>query len=447
MRDSFGLTSSENVRLRDITVCPDCDLVVATEPLSVPPDSELVCPRCRYRLRIPQKNTLDRTLALSLTGLLLFIPAHCMILLQLEALGLFDQGTVFDSIRILYHQKYFLVALAVLCTVILIPLAKLLLLFIVSLCLSLKIRFRPLPFLFRWYCHIEEWGMTEIFLIAILITIVKMGPTTSISYETGFFAFAGLSLVLVCSVCTLDKHLYWDLIEGLRKRSRNTPADQQPPIPAVQAGQQALNAGLVQCHTCHKVLPRMDPDPGHILTCHRCGSVVHERKPGSVSTTWALILTAVIFLFPANQLPIMQVDFLGSLQKSTIMNGITYFFETGSIGIGLIIFAASILVPVFKVVGLVLLLYSIHFNRWSRLTEKSVMFRFIQFIGRWSMLDIFVVALLCALVDFGFFTRITAAPAATPFMFVVLSTMFAATSFDPRILWDMTAGQSTKIKA
>jgi paraquat-inducible protein A len=121
------------------------------------------------------------------------------------------------------------------------------------------------------------------------------------------------------------------------------------------------------------------------------------------------------------------------------MDGIKYFFQTGSYGIGLVIFTASILVPLFKVVGLILLLYSIHFNRWSRLTHKSIMFRFIEFIGRWSMLDIFVIALLCALVDFGIFTTITAAPAATFFTFVVITTMFATVSFDPRLLWDINA--------
>jgi len=125
------------------------------------------------------------------------------------------------------------------------------------------------------------------------------------------------------------------------------------------------------------------------------------------------------------------------------MDGIIYFFQSGSLGIGLVIFTASILVPVFKVVGLAILLYSIHFNRWSRLTQKSIMFRFIEFVGRWSMLDIFVIALLCALVDFGFFTRIIPAPAATFFTFVVLSTMFAAISFDPRILWDSVIPENT----
>lgn len=447
MQDNLRSTASSEAKAQDITVCPGCDLVVTTEPLDIPFDSLLVCPRCRYRLHNPQKETVTRTMVLSLTGLLLFIPAHFMFLLQLESLGIFDQGSIIDSIGTLYQQKYFLVALAVLLTAVVFPLAKLLLLFTVSLCLSLKLYVKPLPIFFRWYCHLEEWGMTEIFLIAILITIIKMGPTATISYQTGFVLFAGLTMTVVCCTCTLDKHSYWNRIEELKKSAGQSPPPATPLPPDIEPMQQALSSGLIQCHACHKVMAHHETTDNPKQTCPRCGGIVHKRIPGSLSTTWALLLSAVFLFFPANILPIMQVDFLGSPQKSTIMDGISYFFETGSVGIGLIIFSASILVPVFKVVGLLLLLYSIHFKRWSRLTQKSVMFRFIQFIGRWSMLDIFVIALLCTLVDFGFFTRITVAPAATSFTFVVMATMFAAISFDPRLLWDTIAPSKEENKA
>lgn len=434
------------IAVNDVTVCPGCDLILATMPIEVPSDSRLVCPRCMFTVRNPHKNSLNRTLALSLTGLLLFIPAHFMLLLQLEAVGFLDQGTVIDSVTAVYRQHYFFVSFMVLVTAVFIPLLKLLLLFTVSSCLARKIFVRPLPTLFRWYCHLEEWGMTEVYLIGILVTIIKMNHTADISYAIGFFAFAGFALVIVGAMFTLDKPCYWDLIEKLNDGEKNRAVDKTSLFLRLQPMQSALYSGLVQCHTCHKVMGYKEPAPGQVIQCPRCGGIVHKRIPQSVGTTWALILTAVIFFFPANLLPIMQVDFLGAPQRSTIMDGITFFFQSGSLGVGLVIFTASILVPVFKVIGLVLLLYSIHFNRWSRLSQKSIMFRFIEFVGRWSMLDIFVISLLCALVDFGFFTRITAAPAATFFTFVVLATMFAAMSFDPRILWDMSNPQPVEDK-
>ncbi len=436
----------ETANLQDITVCPGCDMIVAVEPVKIPFGSQLVCPRCKYRVRTPKKDTVNRTLALSLTGLLLFIPAHFMLLLQLKALGLSDAGTVIDSISAIYMQKYFFVAGMVVLTAVLIPFIKLALLFLVSLGISRRIFIKHLPRMFRWYAHFEEWGMTEVFLIGILVTVIKMNHTADISYETGFISFIGLSFAIVCCIFSLDKHYYWNMIERLNGAGENPGPPKQPASLRVLTGQPALHSEIIQCHTCHKVLRYEEPEPGNALYCPRCEGTVHKRIPNSISTTWALVLSAVIFSFPANFLPIMQVDFLGTPDRSTIMDGIEYFFQTGSYGIGLIILTASILVPVFKVVGLILLLYSIHFNRWSRLTRKSIMFRFIGFIGRWSMLDIFVIALLCALVDFGFFTRITTAPAATFFTFVVLSTMFAAINFDPRLLWDITAPKDVMLK-
>ena len=437
MQNAEQSGQSEGLNLQHVTVCPDCDLVVATEPVEVPIGSQLVCPRCRCRIITPKKETVNRTLALSITSLLFFFPAHFMLLLQLEALGLLDQGTVFDSMTAVYHQKYLFVALMVFLTAILIPLAKLSLLFLVSLGISRQIFTKQLPRLFRWFTHIEEWGMTEVYLIGILVTIIKMSATADISYEKGFFCFIGLSFAIVGCIFSLDKHRYWKEIEKLQGSEGQAEPEEWLPSLQVRPLEPALNSDLVQCHTCHKVMHYVETKPGYEMHCPRCGGTVHKRIPNSINTTWALVLSALIFSIPANYLPIMQVDFLGTPERSTIMDGIEYFFQTGSFGIGLIILTASILVPVFKVVGLIILLYSIHFNRWSRRTQKSAMFRFVKFIGRWSMLDIFVIALLCALVDFGFFTSIMAAPASTFFTFVVITTMFAAISFDPRLLWDL----------
>jgi paraquat-inducible protein A len=132
----------------------------------------------------------------------------------------------------------------------------------------------------------------------------------------------------------------------------------------------------------------------------------------------------------------MQVDFLGVPASSTILDGIIYFFQEGSLFIGLIILVASVLVPLFKIVGLAILLLSRRPCGIFLLQQKARMFRIIAFIGRWSMLDIFVIALLAALVDFGFFTTINVAPAATYFAVVVTLTMLAALTFDPRLMWD-----------
>jgi len=193
-------------------------------------------------------------------------------------------------------------------------------------------------------------------------------------------------------------------------------------------------AGLMVCHECHKVVPGGVENTSVI--CPRCGSAVHLRKPDSIMKSWSLVITALILLFPANLLPIMKVDYMGAAQYSTIMDGIIYFFKEGSYGIGFVILVASVLVPVFKIVGIMMILLSIHFDIKSWLAHKTLMFRFIKFIGRWSMLDIFVIALLTGLVDFGFLSTIAAAPAAPFFCGVVVTTMLAAEAFDTRLIWD-----------
>ncbi len=200
--------------------------------------------------------------------------------------------------------------------------------------------------------------------------------------------------------------------------------------------QTAKAAGLILCHDCEKLIDCADMPPDGYLSCPRCHADIHFRKPHSIARTWALIITSAILLIPANFLPIMRVNFLGTSKYSTIMDGIIYFFHEKEYGIGLIIFVASILVPLFKIIGMSIILLSIRFKWKGWLVHKSAMFRFIEFIGRWSMLDIFVIALMSTLVDFGFFTSTQAAPAASYFTAVVLCTMFAALTFDTRLLWD-----------
>ncbi len=193
--------------------------------------------------------------------------------------------------------------------------------------------------------------------------------------------------------------------------------------------------GLALCHDCHLVIDMSNQKKQHAI-CPRCFASVHFRKPNSITHTWALLITSFLLLFPANLLPIMKVEFMGSTDASTIMDGIIYFFKEGSYGIGFVILVASILVPLFKIIGICLILLSLHFKWQTWLKHKTLMFRFIKFIGRWSMLDIFVIALLTALVNFGFFTTIQAAPAAPFFCMVVITTMLAAERFDTRLIWD-----------
>ncbi len=198
----------------------------------------------------------------------------------------------------------------------------------------------------------------------------------------------------------------------------------------------AISSGLASCHCCG-LLVRLPVAPPHKRArCPRCGSPVHLRKPDSLARTWALVIAAVVFYVPANLLPITHVTSLGHVQSDTIMSGVIYFIQSGSWPIALVIFVASVFVPLLKLVILIYLLISVRRGSRWRPRDRAKLYRITEAIGRWSMVDIFVVTILVALVHLGALASIEAGHGALYFAAVVVTTMFAAMTFDPRLIWD-----------
>ncbi|WP_446009050.1 paraquat-inducible protein A [Candidatus Electrothrix sp.] len=408
-------------------ICPGCDLLV--EEVQPTATHTPVCPRCQRRLHRKRPDSVRRTLVLSLTGLLLYLPANFASLISFNILGSTTSSSLFQSTLSMFDQGEYLVGILVVLTGLVCPFMTLSLLFGVSAGLYLGWKKKWMAVFLHWYQHLAEWAMTDIYLIAVFITIIKMNHTAAIEYNIGFFCFIMLVATTVAAQACIDKSLFW------KKLDKNTIND-RPKIPVLTLAQTGKEAGLLLCQSCHKINRLPSGTQQEKIHCPRCGEILHLRKENSIDRSWALIVTALILILPANLLPIMSVSSLGRVSKTTIIDGIILFFQGGAYGIGLIILTASILVPLFKVIGMALILISIH-NQWTTwLRHKALMFRFIQFIGRWSMLDIFVIALLCALVRFGSLSSVDVAPAALYFSLVVLCTMFAALSFDPRLLWD-----------
>ena len=198
----------------------------------------------------------------------------------------------------------------------------------------------------------------------------------------------------------------------------------------------AIEAGILICTECHE-LNKQEPDADEQV-CSRCGALVHPRRPNSIMRTWALLITAAILYIPANLLPIMTVSTLGQGEGDTIMSGVITLVQHGMFPIAAVVFIASILVPTFKLVGIALLLFSVQRHQPLSARQRIIMYRFIEFIGRWSMLDIFVIAILVAVVNFGRLASIEANLGAVAFASVVILTMLAAVTFDPRLIWDNT---------
>lgn len=209
----------------------------------------------------------------------------------------------------------------------------------------------------------------------------------------------------------------------------------------------AKENNLALCPKCHKLnsLPAYF-DPFKKIQCVRCHGFFHLRKPNSLQYTLAWNLAALIAFIPANLYPIMIIYSLGIGEPSTILSGIGQFVDQGLYPIAAIIFTASIIVPLFKIIGLFLLVYRAYTGVRLKPDKHSKFYHALEFLGPWSMLDVFVVALLVAVVELGFVTSVAAGPAINYFTLTVIFTMIAANSFDPRLLWDKKENQPKEIK-
>jgi paraquat-inducible protein A len=192
----------------------------------------------------------------------------------------------------------------------------------------------------------------------------------------------------------------------------------------------ARAASLACCHTCGKLAS----DTLH--ACPRCGAGLHLRKPSSLQRTWALLIVAMVLYIPANVYPVMSLEISGKGEPHTILGGVIELFEAGSYGSGALVLIASITVPLAKMLGLGWLLFTVQRRSSWRPRDRTRLYRAIETVGRWSMIDMFMVSILVALVNLGALAQVTPGVGAPFFCLVVIATMVAASSFDPRLIWD-----------
>lgn len=196
----------------------------------------------------------------------------------------------------------------------------------------------------------------------------------------------------------------------------------------------AIDIGLIGCHICGMVCRHTGSDEG--LGCPRCGTALYQRKHHAYAFTWALLIAAAILFIPANVVPIMNTASLYGSYDNTIIGGVIEFWQNKEYDIAIVIFVASIVVPTLKFIALGLLLITSRRGTRRGRRQRAKLFRGVELIGYWSMLDVFVVALMSALVHFGLLGSAAPRPGVIYFGLTVVLTMFAAMSFDPRLIWD-----------
>lgn len=402
----------------DLIACPECDRLQWAVPLGR--CGAALCHRCGAELYRHRENGLERTLAFTLAGLILFVPTNLLPFLGMEMNGIHQQVNLASGAVDLWRNGYWLLGPLVLMVGTVAPLLRLA--GLAYLLLPLARARRPWPFavtVARWEQHLSTWAMLEVYLIAVLVALVKLAAMASVSLGSAFWAFCAVILCMAAASMALEPRELWQ---------RLAP---RPPLPPLPPGVvDADHAGLVACHCCGALASAAT------RACPRCDSTLYRRRPGGAGRAWALLLAAAILYVPANIYPVMTVVSFGSRVSDTILSGVVHLAEADMWPLAVVVFFASILVPVLKMLGLAALLLAARRDQPWRPTQHARLYRLIEWVGRWSMVDIFVVALLAALVRMGNIATVEPGAGATAFGAVVVLTMLAALAFDPRTIWD-----------
>jgi paraquat-inducible protein A len=451
----------------NLMACHECDALIRKHALPAPATAH--CPCCHATLYRNGPSTLGPVCAVTLAALITFLIGQAFPIVELETNGITTSTTLIGAIVALWGEQMQLVAVVVFCSTILFPVTELLALLYVTV----PVRAGCVPSGFnqvlRFILAVRPWGMIEVFMLGVVVTLVKMTSVARVIPETALFAFGALTIMFT-AVVLFDPKVLWDIAGCLpapRRYRRSTPgyhdsgqassSGHAQPARAVQNNTRtavsasgatgshcttAWHAGLIACHACGQI----ERCAFTVKTqhCSRCGALLHRRNPDSLARTWALLVTAAGLYIPANILPVMHTSTLLGSQDDTILSGAALFWNAGDYPLAAIIFVASIMIPVLKLVSLAVLAYTTQTGSTWRLHERMTLYRIIEHVGRWSMLDIFVITLTIALVHFGSLAVITAGPGALAFASVVVLTMTATMQFDPRLMWDhfRTSGQT-----
>jgi paraquat-inducible protein A len=412
-----------------LIACHECDLLQRETALASGGTAR--CVRCGATLYRRPPASVDRALALTLAAMVLFAVANTFPIVGLSVNGTLVETTLFGAVRVLYDDGVWPLAGLVFATTLLMPLLDMAAVAYVLLPLRTGHIPRRPDIVLRVLRHVTPWGMIEVLILGMLVALVKLAAIATVVPGIAMWAFGGVMLLLAAAASTFDPHDIWTRIDRARSIQITGSAEEGKISSSTPT---AARAGLFVCHDCG--LLSKPAAHVHEGRCPRCGAGLHFRKPGSIARTWAFVIAAMILYIPANLLPVMDTSSLFGAQTDTILSGVVYLWTSGSWPLAVIVFIASIAVPMLKIIALIFLVLTAQL-RWRWLPERRTrIYRLVELVGRWSMLDIYVITILVALVQFNALATIKAGPGAIAFGAVVVLTMFAAMSFDPRLIWD-----------
>lgn len=398
--------------------CPDCGLVQRLPVVGYRHVAE--CRRCARLLAGPATGRVAAPLAFALAALLLLIPATVEPLLRVASHGAARTSWLSSGIAGLWHEEFQLLAVIVGAFCLAFPYLYLAALIAVLTALRLGPRGNLGP-VFRWLMRLRPWMMLEIFLVGCFVAYSRLRLVVGIEVLSGGWCLMGATAALLLALTQLDERTVWEALPVRRARSGPVRAGARP----------------VACTTCELLVTAAHPGG----SCPRCGAALHHRKPYAFRVTAALVAAGFILYVPANALPILTLVSFGHEESNTIITGVLELIRNRLWPLAIIVFLASIVVPLLKLCGLTWMLLATFQGSPRMLIARTRFFRLIDTVGAWSNIDVFVASVLVALMQFGTIAQARAGSGLTAFAAVVILTMIATRTFDTRLMWDAPRGE------
>ncbi|WON78234.1 membrane integrity-associated transporter subunit PqiA [Serratia sp. UGAL515B_01] len=409
--------TDDELQQDNLMLCPQCDMLVALPALAF--GTKAVCPRCKTTLSSRWDEPRKRPIGYALSALFMLVLANIFPFINMRVAGIANEIELLQIPQVMVAENYVSMATLFMVLVQLIP--AFCMLAVVLLCSKARLPLKLKVWMAKVLFQLKTWCMVEIFLAGVLVSFVKLMAYGDIGIGSSFIAFCLFCLLQVRVFQCVDRRWLWQDIEPAPMIERR-----------LQTGKTGVRQGVRSCTCCTAVLPIQQ------TRCPRCYTRGYARHRNSLQWTLALLVTSMLLYIPTMLMPIMITEALGNKMPSSVMAGVILLWGEGAYPIAMVIFIASVMVPTLKMLAIGWLCrYANGRSKTNADSERMhLIYEAVEFVGRWSMIDVFVIAVLSALVRMGQLMSIYPAIGALLFAMVVILTMFAAMTFDPRLIWD-----------
>ncbi|RZF24780.1 paraquat-inducible protein A [Paraburkholderia sp. UYCP14C] len=391
--------------------CPECGALEDIPPLTA--HTYARCRTCHFPLERRSGRSQTAALACASATFVLLFPANLAPLMYVHMLGVERSSVLSSGIVQMWNDGWFILAVLLGTFGIVLPFIRFGGLVIVLAALRLGWRTRGIGALFRWTTSLDIWTMPDVYLVGCFVGYARVTQNLTGTIAPGGYCFIAAALLSMLTRASLDRRTVW----------RAIAADNEPPE----------HEAPLSCTVCDLVVPMSQEG----LACPRCALTLRARKTDAVVRAAALSLAALVLTIPANFFPMTSSMQLGRIDSTRIIDGVYQLFHAGLWPIGILIICTSIVIPVAKILGMGWFIVSVRRRSRRHLRVKAHLYRLIDELGRWSYVDVFTIAAFVPLIHFDGIASARPAIGATAFALVVLLTMAASRTFDPRLMWDV----------